>query len=249
MRKFSAFVITLFFIGIKTSIAQTPAQNSFQIAGKTAEKNPENYLAPIKAIGHIKAYASDFLGLSNWRQAMMTYYSYLGDYRQTLLYRAAAFHDRRSTDGTGYDTAFVKQHTFVDAADYITTQAKQHQVTMINEAHHLPFHRAFVLPMLKKFYDAGYRYMAIETLDDTLINQKQYLDYNTGTYTIEPIFGEMVREALRLHFKLVAYESIEDCDNKTKDPNYCSRFRDSVMARNLNKIFKADPKAKLLVYA
>ncbi|MEO6630245.1 MAG: hypothetical protein ABIN13_00945, partial [Mucilaginibacter sp.] len=94
-----------------------------------------------------------------------------------------------------------------------------------------------------------YRYMAIETLDDTLINQKQYLDYNTGTYTIEPIFGEMVREALRLHFKLVAYESIADCDNKTKDPNYCSRFRDSVMARNLNKIFKADPKARLLVYA
>lgn len=248
MLKFLTLAL-LYFIGTTAIKAQTPAQNSFKTGTDIMKKQPENYLTPIKALSNIKADASDFIGLSNWRQAMMTYYSYLGDYRQTLFYSDAAFHDRGSTGRIGDDTAFVKRHKFVDAADYITTQAKYHQVIMINEAHHLPYHRAFVLPMLKKFYDVGYRYLAIETLDDTLINQKQYPDYTTGTYTSEPIFGEMIREALRLHFKLVAYESTEKCDNKSKDPNYCSRFRDSVMAQNLNKIFKADPKAKLLVYA
>ncbi|MCO5947086.1 hypothetical protein [Mucilaginibacter flavidus] len=249
MRRFSAIYILLFAIGVNTLIAQTPAQNSSETAGIITSKEPENYLAPIKALSNIKADASDFLGLSNWRQAMMTYYSYLGDYQQTLVYSGAAFHDRGLPTGAGYDTAFIKRHKFVDAADYLTTHATLHQVVMINEAHHLPYHRAFVLLMLKKFYNAGYRYLAIETLDDTLINQKQYPDYTTGTYTSEPIFGEMIREALRLHFKLVAYESTEKCDNKSKDPNYCSRFRDSVMARNLNKIFITEPKARLLVYA
>jgi hypothetical protein len=248
MLKFLTLAL-LYFIGTVTIKAQTPAQNSFQTAEDIMKKEPENYLAPVKAISNIKADAADFIGLSNWRQVMMTYCSYLGDYRQTLFYSDAAFHDRGSLGRIDYDSAFVKRHKFVDAADYITAQAKFQQVTMINEAHHLPFHRAFVLPMLKKFYDAGYRYLAIETLDDTLINNKQYPNYTTGTYTSEPIFAEMVREALRLHFKLVAYESRENCDHKTKDPNYCSLFRDSVMARNLNKIFVADPKARLLVYA
>ena len=249
MRRFSALYILLCVISFNTIKAQTPAQNSFKTGTDIMKKQPENYLAPVKAISNIKTDTSDFIGLSTWQQAMMTYYSFLGDYRQTLVYSDARFHGRPSTKGIVYDTAFVKGHKFVDAADYITTQANQYQVTMINEAHHLPFHRAFVLSMLKRFYDAGYHTLAIEALDDTLINQKQYPDYTAGYYTSEPLFGEMIREALRLHFKLVAYESSEACDHKSKDPNYCSRFRDSVMARNLNKIFIADPKARLLVYA
>jgi hypothetical protein len=103
--------------------------------------------------------------------------------------------------------------------------------------------------MLKSFYDAGYRYLAIETLDDSLINKKTYPDYNTGYYTVEPLFGELIREALKLHFKLVKYDTGFQCDGKGKDSQYCNRYRDSVMAVNLNQIFKADPKAKMLVYA
>ena len=236
-------------IGINVLFAQTPAQNSFNTGMDIMKKEPENYLAPVKALVNIKTDTADFIGRSTWQQAIMTYYSFLGDYRQTLFYSDARFGTPDPNEKITYDTAFVKRHKFVDAGDYIISQAKKHQVTMINEAHHLPFHRAFVLPMLKKFYDAGYRYLAIETLEDTSINQKQYPDYATGYYTHEPLFGELIREALRLHFKLVAYESREKCDHKTTDPNYCSRFRDSVMARNLNKIFKADPTAKLLVYA
>jgi hypothetical protein len=120
---------------------------------------------------------------------------------------------------------------------------------MINEAHHLPYHRAFVLSMLKKFHDEGYRYLAIETLDDSTINNKKYPDYSTGYYTTEPLFGEMIREALKLHFKLINYDSEVSCDGTGKDALYCSRFRDSIMAVNLDNVFKADPKAKMLVYA
>jgi len=240
----------LFFFNL--SIAQTPGQDPFATARDVMDKQPENYLAPLKAIKNLKIDSADFSSLNMWQQAMMTYYSFLGDYKDLLFYSDSRY--KYNTQKVVYDTAFVKGHEFVNAADYISAQAGLHQVTMINEAHHLPFHRAFVLPMLKSFYKAGYRYLAIETLNnppnkDTLINQKKYPDYNTGYYTVEPLFAEMLREAIKLNFKLIAYEANKRCDHKSSDPGYCQRFRDSLMAISLTAIIKSDPKAKILVYA
>jgi len=247
MKHISLFLLFLLFL--HPLKAQNAAQNSFKTAMDTMLKHPENYLAPVKAISGIKTDSTDFNSLNTWLQAMMTYYSFLGDYQQVLFYSDNRFKDQINTQKVEYDTTFVKEHTFVNADAYITWQASRQQVIMINEAHHLPFHRAFVLPMLEQFYKAGYRYLAIETLEDSLINQKKYPDFSTGYYTNEPLFGEMIREAMRLHFKLINYEATEPCNVKTNDPYYCSRFRDSIMAVKLAGILKSDPKAKLLVYA
>ncbi len=229
--------------------AQTPAQNSFKTTFDIMNKQPENYIAPLNALKTIKIDTTDKGGLSIWLQAMMTFYSFLGDYQNLLFYSDARFKDQINTSRIVYDTTFIKEHFFVDAADYITTQSKLHQVTMINEAHHLPYHRAFAITMLKRFYNSGYRYLAIEALEDSSINQKEYPDYTTGYYTHEPLFGEMIRQAKKIGFTFIAYDPEENCDQNNKDPNYCNRFRDSLMAVNLTKILKSDPKAKILVYA
>ncbi|MDN5288401.1 MAG: hypothetical protein JWR38_4675 [Mucilaginibacter sp.] len=228
------------------SMAQTSGQNAFSTAQNAVDKQPENYLAPIKALRgmRVEKADSDF-----YYQAMMTYYSFLGDYQKLLYYNDSRFRDEIKKEKIDYDTAFVKSHTFVNAAQYIIAEAKKQQVVMINEAHHIPYHRAFVLLMLKDFYAAGYHYLALETLDDSLINQKKYPDYHTGYYTVEPLYGEMLREAMKLGFKLVPYEALEECDNKGSDPNYCNRFRDSLMAINLTRFLKKNTQGKLLVYA
>lgn len=234
---------------VTAATAQKKFVNPFDTAIHVMDKHPENYLLPVKGLESNKPDASDKMDYGYWLQAAMTYESFLGDYKKTLFYSDARYSNQPPTGKIERDTNFVKTHTLVNAADYITSQAKKNQVVMINEAHHLPFHRAFVLPMLKKFYDEGYRYMAIETLDDSLIDRKAYPDYNTGYYTHEPLFGELIREALKLHFKLIRYESEAKCDGTGKDPQYCNRFRDSMMAVNLNKVFSAAPGAKILVYA
>lgn len=239
----------VFAVTMAAATAQKKFVNPFDTAIHVMDKHPENYLLPVKALESTRPDTSDHLGYNYWLQAVMTYEAFLGDYKNTLFYSDARYANQPPTGKIECDTAFVNKHTLVDAADYIVAQAKQKQVVMINEAHHLPFHRAFVLPMLRKFYDAGYRYLAIETLGDSTINQKTYPDYETGYYTHEPLFGELIREALRLHFRLIKYESDARCDGKGKDNQYCNRFRDSMMAVNLNKILKADPKAKMLIYA
>lgn len=229
--------------------AQSEANASFTKAMSITDADPENYIAPLKALKNIPVDEDDLGGLSMWLQAMMTYNSFLGDYDSTLYYSDARHRDLIDTIQTKVDTNFVLEHEFIDATHYITDKAKQHQVTMINEAHHSPFHRAFIMEMLVDFREAGYDYLAIETLQDSLINVNQKLTYQTGYYSREPLFGELIRYALRLGFHLVPYESQEKCDNKSSERNYCNSFRDSIMAVNLSKVIEKDNQAKILVYA
>lgn len=248
--KYFAFVLILL-LSAKFSNAQKPFVNFFDTAESIQKKHPENYIIPIKAIIKLKPDSADQF-FSFWCQSMMTYYSFFGDYRSTLLYSDEWHNGNRGLikEEAKCDTAFVKEHHLVNAEEYITSQASKHQVVMINEAHYFPANRAFVLSMLRRFYDTGYRYMPIETIGDSLINEKKYPDLNTGFYTKEPMYGEMIREAKRIGFKIIRYDyGLDKCDDKGKDGYYCDRFRDSLMAVHLNEIIKRDPQAKILVYA
>nr|WP_067063315.1 hypothetical protein [Mucilaginibacter sp. L294] len=242
-------LIAIFIFVCKCLIAQTAKPNPFAIASKASEKAPENYLAPVIALQAINLKDADRGALDTWYQALITYQSFLGDYKNVLFYNDKRYEYELAHQKTQIDTAFIKGHEFIKAADYLILKAKTEQVMMINEAHHIAYHRAFVISLLKGFYNAGYRYLAIETLEDSLINQKKYPDGETGFYTREPLFGELIREALKIGLKLIVYEPEQECDNKSSDPNYCSNFRDSLMAVNLKNILQKDPNAKILVYA
>ena len=68
------------------------------------------------------------------------------------------------------------------------------------------------------------------------------LTYKTGHFATEPVAGELIRQALELGFKLVAYE---DPQAKKHSPTE----RDSIQALNIARILKQDPEAKIFVYA
>lgn len=242
-------LMMLLLICYHSGIAQPQARKSFDTAMQITDKQPEDYLAPLKVLRNIRADTTDQIGWGTWLQAMMTYYSFLGDYKKLLYYSDSRYGQEARTGKIDYDTAFVKQHQFIKAASYITGQAGNYQVVMLNEAHHIPYHRALAIQMLEGFRKAGYTYLAVETLGDSLLNQKPYPDYNTGYYSREPLFGELLRQAIRLGLKIVVYEPAEKCDHKSNDPNYCNNFRDSLMAVNLKKIIDKNPGVKMLVYA
>lgn len=137
------------------------------------------------------------------------------------------------------------------ALDAILAQAAQQQAIFINEAHHMPQHRAFSLQLLKGLYQQGYRYFAAETFAlDQGLNQRGYpLRGQSGYFTDEPVFGDLTRSALKMGYKLIPYEQVSAC-SKPEDPAFCQNERESVQAQNLNdRIFKLDPKAKVLVHA
>ena len=117
---------------------------------------------------------------------------------------------------------------------------QNNRVIMMNEMHFNPHNRAFVISWLEKCYQNGYRYLAAETLraSDTLLNQRRtVLRGETGWYSDEPVFGDLLRTALHMGYTLVPYEG----DGFGVD-------REVNQAKNLVKnILDKDPEAKFLL--
>lgn len=145
------------------------------------------------------------------------------------------------------DTIFNNIHKNVVsdslAINKIAESAKNHQVVMMNENHFYPNHRILATDLLAKLRAIGYTYLALETLaeaQDSLLNlEGAYPTLETGYYTREQNYGNLLRQAKKLGYKFVAYESRD----KTKD-------REVGEAENLfNKTIAIDPDAKIFVIA
>ncbi len=130
----------------------------------------------------------------------------------------------------------------VAAVDAITTLAHEHRIVLINEAHHNAHTRRLTLELLPRLRALGFNYFAVEALlpDDTGLTNRGYPVTRSGTeYLREPLYGDIVRTALRLGFHVVAY-----------DAGASGQARDDAQAENLRRaVFARDPSARLFVHA
>ena len=168
-------------------------------------------------------------------------YSYIGDYQ-----KMAETWDKdrgpRKRLSSEDSLAFLQNYQPQNALEYIIEQASGQKVVMINEAHHQPLHRVFTTSLLQPLYDQGFRYLGLETLnhDDSLLNQRKYPIFSSGTYIVEPQFANLVREALAIGYELFPYES-QDHSNGTQ--------REINQARNIQAFVEAHPEGKFLIHA
>lgn len=138
------------------------------------------------------------------------------------------------------DTAFADRMSVKDALPLIIDSAAKTRIVIISEAHHIPTHRLLTYTLLKDLYDNGYRYLALETLTDTSgLSLGRPLSSLDGYYTIEPIFGNLVRYAISLGFSIISY----DCVVCTS-----SNDREEKAADNLIRLLKTNPESKILIH-
>jgi hypothetical protein len=129
------------------------------------------------------------------------------------------------------------------AADVILELAKTRKAVFFNEAHSAPITRTLTIQLLPKLRELGFNYFAAETLynTDRDLQKRGYATAKSGFYIDEPLYGEMVRTALRLGFKVIAYD-VENAG--IGDP------RERAGAESLyDQVFKKDPNARLVVNA
>lgn len=126
------------------------------------------------------------------------------------------------------------------AAATIARAARDRRLVMINEAHHDPHTRELVLQLLPRLRALGFDHFAAEALIENgkTLAQRGYPITSSGTeYLHEPLYGEIVREALKLGYTLVPY-----------DPTDATPDRDLAQAENLyQRVFLHHPKARLFV--
>jgi hypothetical protein len=139
-------------------------------------------------------------------------------------------------------TSPLSGYTPKPAAEVILEMAKDRRAVFFNEAHSSPITRTLTIELLAKLHDEGFNYFAAETLyrSDRELFKRGYPTPDSGFYINEPLYGEMVRTALKLGYTVVAY----DAENAgAGDP------REQAGANNLYGILRRDANARIVVNA
>ncbi|WP_052695354.1 hypothetical protein [Hymenobacter sp. AT01-02] len=125
----------------------------------------------------------------------------------------------------------------LDAVPEILRKAAGVQAVMLNESHTFGRHRALAAALLPGLYKQGFRYLALETLEDTAASTLAPLPLKAGFYTREATYANFIRTARKLGFTLVAYEAVRG-----------KQERELAQATNLYNAVRHDPAAKVFVY-
>lgn len=225
---------------------QTPGKEDSAITYLTNTiKESIHYLYPLyQAIGWENKFRKQGDGQDFFYDNFSQLLSFVGDMRMADYYGVKSYDttQRSSREFIQQEMQRLRDLQSINAAAYVTGRALDAQVVMINEAHNKPQHRAFTYSLLEDLYKEGFRYLALEMLNNSPDRSLQQLNDKTGFYTKEPVAGELIRKALSLGYTLVPYED-------TIAYKHTSVQRDSAQAAHIYEVIKRDPKARILVHA
>ncbi len=143
----------------------------------------------------------------------------------------------------------LEDGTVVDVNAFVADVATTRTVIFVNEAHHVPRHRATTIELLGRLHELGFRYFAAELLTAAHRAPGGRFPRLTGLgyYHDEALAGEMLRTAMRLGYRMVAYDDDTGC--RIAD-EACHVDRERRQAANLyQSTLAGDPDAKILVHA
>ncbi len=132
--------------------------------------------------------------------------------------------------------------SYHSAIEFIDSISQHERAVFINEAHHVSLHRNFVRRILPILYKNGYRYFGMEAFNsgDTLITKRGYPIKESGFFTKDPEYAELLRDAIKLGFNIFGYEAGIGKNGKE---------REIEQAQNIWNYIKKDSLSKVLIYA
>ncbi len=207
-------------------------------------KNNLHYLFPLYHAFRDEKKFRDIYSDKGYYDEMSQYFAFAGDYETALQYLVKSYDslDEGTIRKINRTAAGLKNIQHVEARRYIHLEAKTRRVIMINEAYAKPVHRAFTLSLLSDLYRQGFRYLAMEMLNNFSSQSLGRVTMHTGYYAAEPVAGELIRTALSIGYTLVSYED-------TAAGVHTANQRDSIQAANIYAILQKDTAAKILVHA
>jgi hypothetical protein len=171
-------------------------------------------------------------------------YAINGHYKNALEQWDIAFPGSGKTLSQKQIDSIIAKYKIVPAINYIVEQAKSSQVVIINEAHYNSSHRAFTEKLLQKLYEIGYTNLGLEALTngeniDSLLNKRGYPIQESGYYTKDPKFGNLVRTALKNGYTVFPYERTSTSNGKE---------REIEQAENIKSIIDKNPNQKYIIH-
>jgi len=161
----------------------------------------------------------------------------------------------------GKGSSPFKDCTKKSAKSYVVEKAKDYPCVFLNDSKLHPQTRIFGKSLLKDLYDQGYRHLGVEAFTNFReVNAGLSCpSINSGSLSDEPLFGDMIREALSIGFKLFSFQPSETeiakatniikkkyADGSQKDLKVSALNWSKAM--NINRYTKAHPNEKFLIY-
>lgn len=171
-------------------------------------------------------------------------YSFIGDYKRSIEIKEKQFPNAKPGKPSTEQIELFKKYTAVNAKNQILKEAAKTRIVIINEAHYMSLHRSYLAGLLEDLHGLGYNFIGFEGLsyEDSLINTRKYPVLNSGFYTIESCFGNLIREAIRNEFSVFAYEQ------KFNDSLQELVGREKAQAMNIMKLIELHPQSKFIIY-
>ena len=180
----------------------------------------------------------------NYQSAAISF-SAKGDYKNALLNwdMSPMFKPKIKTYPKDKIDSINNRFKVILAKDYILEQSNKNKIIIINEFHHNATHRVLTESLLQNLFDNGYKNLCLEALnngskEDTLLNKRKYPIQSSGYYIKNPQFGNLVRTALKIGYKLFPYETTQKIGGEPREVD---------QANNIKKIIDDRPNEKFLI--
>ena len=169
-------------------------------------------------------------------------YSLIGDYQNSIQYSSIPV-------SWGIDSIDTDNFKITNALPLILEEAQRHNILVISENHLKPQHRVFADQLIQELAALGFQHLGMETLAsisngyellDESLNERGYPLNSpyTGTYTMEPQMGNLVRNAIQANMTLFAYEKRQSVEGKD---------REEIQADNIIKYLYDNPNSKVII--
>jgi len=182
------------------------------------------------------------------------------DFRQTFVELLPDAHENLSVNLRKF-RACEKEHmaesTNVSLIKNIAEIAREHRIVIINEAHNNSHHRKFIMQLALALKEEGYNLFAAETfatppgqheIFQNDMAKRGYALKRDGYYTQDPVYGQLVREVLKIGYQPIFYERENIAPRDTPRGERIS-MREEEQAENLlARAIEKFPNQKILVH-
>ncbi len=200
----------------------------------------------LKALNNLKQDYSTYYDLldineHSYNQAFSTLYSFIGENDKLYYYPVFKVSNKNP------QLKNLTPDTFkpIDALQYLDSIVKTKQYILINEMHHYPHNRVFTSQFIDILTKNNFKHVLVEgVFYDSLINKTQYPTFHTGFYTLEPEYGNLLRNISTQNLTIHPYEDTISYKLKNRTLN----SRDSIQFLNIQNTIAKYPHDKFLIY-
>lgn len=235
---FSGCAVSTQPLASSTTAVVMPEQNSFSTALALINKQ-DHPLAGIMQMEKLVAQKR----LDN--RTFAQFYAISGDERgmYVLIDQGLKSNAEKPVDTAGYSPQ--------SAIEAIVSAARDRRIVILNEDHTMQRQRAFAFEVATALRKIGFTYFGAETFTPELaVSMKDGAPkLNSGVYTLDPVFADLARHAMKIGYQLFDYEIRKNQEpSESADRIVQLSTREQAQADNIKRVLDANPNARVFIY-